>query len=459
MADKSTIAAIATGTGGGVGMIRLSGPKAFLVADRVFHARNPQKSPLTMPGYTAALGRVTDEGGTLDEAVCTVYRAPHSYTGEDVVELTCHGGAYVLKKVLASTLEAGASLAEPGEYTRRALLNGKMTLTEAEGVVDIIAAENDQSLRAAQGALEGALSRAVTAAADALTDICAHIAAWIDYPEEDVEEVAGAALRERLSSVQERLSTLKKSYDRGRLIREGVSTAIIGSANVGKSTLMNLLSGEERSIVTSIPGTTRDVIEDSVRVGELTLNLKDTAGLRDSDDPIEQIGVEKSRAALKNCDLVLAVFDRSLPLTAAEREWLPLLKGRAAIALFNKSDLGCGLPAEDREEIERNVRCTVTLSAKEREGLGELERAVTEVVGLEGFDPHAAIIANLRQLGCITAALSSLEEGLSALGAGETLDAVSVCLEESADALLKLSGRRASAEMVDKVFEQFCVGK
>ena len=307
--------------------------------------------------------------------------------------------------------------------------------------------------------MEGALHREVLAAADTLTDCCAHISAWIDYPEEDVEEVSAPVLLTQLNSVEETLSRLEQSWQQGQLVRQGISTAIIGSANVGKSTLMNLLSGRERSIVTAIPGTTRDVIEETVRLGDLTLRLSDTAGLRQSDDPVEQLGVERSRRTLERCDLILAVFDESRPLTAEEREWLPQLSGRAAVAVYNKQDLPPVLTEEEKAEIAAVVPLSVSVSAAAGTGLACLTEAIRQTVGLAHFDPAAAVIANARQLECITAARRSLREGTEALTAGETLDAVSVCLEQSADALLTLTGRRASAEAIDKVFEQFCVGK
>ena len=456
---RDTIVAIATAVGGGVGMVRLSGEKALAVAGRIFRPVNSAKHPAGMAGYTGAFGRVYAGEQLLDEAVLFVYRAPHSYTGEDVAELCCHGGEFVLSQVLAAAVAAGARPAEAGEYTRRALMNGKMTLTEAESVIDIMAAQNTQSLRAALGAMEGALHREVLAAADTLTDCCAHISAWIDYPEEDVEEVSAPVLLAQLGSVEKILSRLEQSWQQGQMVRQGISTAIIGSANVGKSTLMNLLSGRERSIVTAIAGTTRDVIEETVRLGELTLRLSDTAGLRESDDPIEQMGVERSRRALEQCDLILAVFDESRPLTAEERQWLPALAGRAAVAVYNKQDLPPVLTAEEKAEIAAVVPASVAVSAAAGTGLHELTGEIRRVVGLSHFDPAAAVIANARQLECITAARRSLREGIEALQAGETLDAVSVCLEQSADALLTLTGRRASAEAIDKVFEQFCVGK
>ena len=456
---RDTIVAIATAVGGGVGMVRLSGEKALAIAGRIFRPVNSAKHPAGMAGYTGAFGRVYAGEQLLDEAVLFVYRAPHSYTGEDVAELCCHGGEFVLTQVLAAAVAAGARPAEAGEYTRRALMNGKMTLTEAESVIDIMAAQNTQSLRAALGAMEGALHREVLAAADALTDCCAHISAWIDYPEEDVEEVSAPVLLAQLGGVEKTLSRLKKSWQQGQMVRQGISTAIIGSANVGKSTLMNLLSGRERSIVTAIAGTTRDVIEETVRLGDLTLRLSDTAGLRQSDDPIEQMGVERSRRALEQCDLILAVFDESRPLTAEERQWLPALAGRAAVAVYNKQDLPPVLTAEEKAEIAAVVPASVAVSAAAGTGLAELTGEIRRVVGLSHFDPAAAVIANARQLECITAARRSLREGIEALQAGETLDAVSVCLEQSADSLLTLTGRRASAEAIDKVFEQFCVGK
>ena len=456
---RDTIVAIATAVGGGVGMVRLSGEKALAVAGRIFRPVNSAKHPAGMAGYTGAFGRVYAGEQLLDEAVLFVYRAPHSYTGEDVAELCCHGGEFVLSQVLAAAVAAGARPAEAGEYTRRALMNGKMTLTEAESVIDIMAAQNTQSLRAALGAMEGALHREVLAAADTLTDCCAHISAWIDYPEEDVEEVSAPVLLAQLGSVEKTFSRLEQSWQQGQMVRQGISTAIIGSANVGKSTLMNLLSGRERSIVTAIAGTTRDVIEETVCLGELTLRLSDTAGLRESDDPIEQIGVERSRRALEQCDLILAVFDESRPLTAEERQWLPALAGRAAVAVYNKQDLPPVLTAEEKAEIAAVVPASVAVSAAAGTGLHELTGEIRRVVGLSHFDPAAAVIANARQLECITAARRSLREGIEALQAGETLDAVSVCLEQSADSLLTLTGRRASAEAIDKVFEQFCVGK
>ena len=456
--EADTIAAISTGSGGGVGMVRLSGPGSLAAAARVFFPQNAAKAVEKMPGYTGAYGQIREgaEGPVVDDGVIFVYRAPRSYTGEDMAEICCHGGAYVMERVLALCLGAGARLAGPGEFTKRALLAGKLDLTQAESVADIISAQSAQALGAAQEARRGALHRAAMGVAEELTQSCAHISAWIDYPEEGVEEVLAGELGETLARCREELGRLAGSYHAGRLLREGISTAIVGSANVGKSTLMNLLAGEERSIVTDIPGTTRDVVRDTVRLGGMALDLSDTAGIRDTGDRVEALGVARSLELLDRCDLVLAVFDSSRPLEPGDLELLGRLDGRLAVGVLNKTDL----PREaDREAVARHTRRVVELSARDGTGVEELEQAVEELTGLAGLDPAAGMVANQRQLDCVLAAARSLEEAEAALRAGVTLDAVSVSMEEALDALLELTGRRASPEIIDRVFEDFCVGK
>lgn len=453
MTDNRTIAAIATGSGGGIGVVRLSGRDALNITSSIFAGK---KSPLEMQGYTGTLGRVHDRRGELDQAVLFVYRAPHSYTGEDVCELSCHGGGFILGKVLAAAVEAGAVPAGAGEFTKRAFLNGKMTLTQAESVAQLVAGENRQAVRAALEAHDGALWRAIGAINAELMDAAAHISAWIDYPEEDVEQVITCDLSHTLVEAQRQLAGLAADYDRGRLLREGITTAIVGSPNVGKSTLMNLLTGYERSIVTDIAGTTRDVIEDRVRLGELMLNLCDTAGIRNTDDAVEKIGVARSVSRLEQCDLILAIFDGSRPLDAADQSLLERLDGRLAIGLCNKSDLP---RAADMEIVRHHTCATLEISAREGQGVDELERLIAELVGTDQLDSGAAMLANQRQLGCVVSALGALEEALDALSYGQTLDAVSVSLEEAIDSLLELTGKKASAEIIERVFENFCVGK
>ncbi|MEG1943392.1 MAG: tRNA uridine-5-carboxymethylaminomethyl(34) synthesis GTPase MnmE, partial [Angelakisella sp.] len=367
MTDRRTIAAIATGRGGGIGVVRLSGGAAISITESIFTGK---KSPKDMNGYTGTLGRVHDSRGELDEAVLFVYRAPHSYTGEDICELSCHGGSFILEKVLAAAVEAGAAPAGAGELTKRAFLNGKLSLTQAESVVQLISGESRQAVNAALEAHDGALLRTITEINTELMNAAAHISAWIDYPEEDVEEVLTCDLSHTLGAAQQRLAALVNSYDAGRLLREGISTAIVGSPNVGKSTLMNLLAGYERSIVTDIAGTTRDVIEDRVRLGDLLLNLSDTAGIHNTEDVVEKIGVARSVSRLEQCDLILAIFDGSRPLSESDESLLCRLDGRLALGLCNKSDLP---RAADMEKIRRHTCGVLEISAREGRGVKELE--------------------------------------------------------------------------------------
>ncbi|MBQ2568823.1 MAG: tRNA uridine-5-carboxymethylaminomethyl(34) synthesis GTPase MnmE, partial [Ruminococcus sp.] len=314
MNDNSTIAAISTAQGeGGIGVIRISGTDATAVADRVFQNIRHRKLS-DMSGYTAAFGKIIKDGEELDEAVALVFRAPHSYTGEDVVELSCHGGIYITQQVLRAVLEAGAKPAQAGEFTKRAFLNGKIDLTEAEAVIDIISAKNRSAARAALSVKEGALRRRITQVKDDLLALAAHLSAWADYPEEDIAEVTDEMILTVCKSAEAALSRLLATYDSGQAVKQGIDTVIAGRPNVGKSTLMNLLSGYEKSIVTAIPGTTRDIVEDTVVAGDVMLRLSDTAGLRDTDDAVEKIGVDRAKQRLEQCGLLLAVFDNSRAL-------------------------------------------------------------------------------------------------------------------------------------------------
>ena len=455
---RDTIAAIATATGGGVGMVRLSGPQALAVAGRVFRPMNPAKSPETMPGYTGAFGRVCHGEQLLDEAVLFVYHAPHSYTGEDVAEFCCHGGEFVLSQVLAAVIAAGARPAEAGEYTRRALMNGRMTLTEAESVIDILAAQNTQSLRAALGAMEGALHREVLAAADTLTDCCAHISAWIDYPEEDVEEVSPPVLLARLNRVEATLFRLEHSWQQGQMVRQGIATAIIGSANVGKSTLMNLLSGRERSIVTDIPGTTRDVIEETVRLGDVVLRLSDTAGIRETEDIVEKIGVERARKIADEADLILYVVDGSRELDENDRQILDLIRGRKVIVLLNKTDLEPVLTEEAlREACGQEV---IPVSAKEQQGIDRLEEKI-QTMFLQGnlnFNDQV-MLTNVRHKTAMEQALKSLRLVETSIDNAMPEDFFSIDLMDAYEHLGTILGESLEEDLVNEIFSHFCMGK
>ncbi|MCQ4021955.1 MULTISPECIES: tRNA uridine-5-carboxymethylaminomethyl(34) synthesis GTPase MnmE [unclassified Ruminococcus] len=453
---NKTIAAISTAQGaGGIGVIRISGDDAISIADRVFKGIN--KKPLSeYDGYKAGFGYIYDDDEKLDEAVALVFRAPHSYTGENVVELSCHGGIYITKIVLRAVLNSGAVPAEPGEFTKRAFLNGKIDLTESEAVMGIISAKGQAAARAALCCKEGNLRAKLDKIASSLIDTAAHISAWVDFPEEDVPEVEESVLIESFNNALTELNGLIKSYDSGKAVTQGINTVIVGKPNVGKSTLMNLLSGCERSIVTDIPGTTRDIIEETVTLGNVILRLSDTAGLRETDNAVEKIGVEKTRERLERCGLVIAVFDGSIPLETDDIKLLEKIKYLPAIAVINKSDLGNSL---DVDKIKKYVPNIVEISAKEGIGLTLLTENVEKLCGTENFNPSDPILANERQLFKVKDSVSALQECIDALNTGFGLDAVSVALNDAIDSLLEITGKKAAESVVDAVFENFCVGK
>lgn len=455
--NGTTIAAISTPHAeGGIAVIRISGEDAFSIADRIFRTASG-KLPSEMNGYTCAYGNAVRGEEILDEGVLTVFRAPKSYTGEDVAEISCHGGIYVSRDILRAAIDAGAVPAEAGEFTKRAFLNGKKSLTEAEAVMDIISADSARELRFARSLQEGAVYRRIRSIIDKIVEVLGALAAWADYPEDDIPEADPEALRENLESIRKDLTKTISTGDYGRIIKEGVSAVIIGRPNVGKSTLFNLLSGCERSIVTNIAGTTRDVVEERVRLGEVTLRLWDTAGLRETNDMIEQIGVNIAKERLERADLVLAVFDGTEPLCEEDRELLERLKGKRTIAVINKLDKSSesGL----REHLGCEFERCIGMSAKEGTGLEELREVIEEMFYKGEVTPEMGILANERQLGCARAARSSIEQAIDALCMGENLDAVTVLLDEAAEELMNLTGERVSEKVVEDVFSRFCVGK
>lgn len=453
---NNTIAAVSTPLGaGGISVIRISGDKAVQTADKVFVGVSGKKLS-EMKGYTASYGKIYYNGELLDEAVATVFLAPHSYTGEDVVELSCHGGMYVTSQVLRAVLDSGAVTAEPGEFTKRAFLNGKIDLTESEAVMDIISAKSRAAARSAIGIKEGRLRKEIDRVKASLIDSAAHLSAWADYPEEDIPEVSESTLKENISEALDALRKLIKSYDIGKSVKEGVDTLIIGKPNVGKSTLMNFLSGSEKSIVTDIPGTTRDIIQETVVLGNVVLLLSDTAGLRDTDNPVEKIGVERAKQRIESCGLVLAVFDASRSLDENDYSMLDLLGNVPSIAAINKSDLNTII---DTQYIKNKVNNIVYISAVNGKGIDELISAVEKLTGTAEFDENTAVLSTERQRECTLKAVSALQDGLNAIEAGFTLDAVTVSLEEAIQALLELTGERVGEVVVHSVFSKFCVGK
>ncbi|MBR2640505.1 MAG: tRNA uridine-5-carboxymethylaminomethyl(34) synthesis GTPase MnmE, partial [Oscillospiraceae bacterium] len=350
----------------------------------------------------------------------------------------------------------GAGLAGPGEFTKRALLNGKLTLTQAEAVMDLISSKSASAGKAALAMRDGTLYRKIRSVTEELTELETHLAAWSDYPEEDVEELSDEHLESVLKKTSAVLKRLMETYDAGKIIREGATTVIAGKPNVGKSTLMNLISGRDRSIVTEIAGTTRDVVEESVLVGDIPIRLLDTAGLRDTEDAVERIGVDMANTEIDRCDVVIAVFDSSRPFDETDFELIEKLKGRPAVAVINKSDLEI---QADVDAVKAGFENVVTISARKGDGEEEFRNALATVLKTADLDPAEPVMANERQLDCVRRAKKAIDEALDAVAFGMTLDAVGICIETSLDALYELTGEKASDAVIEKVFEKFCVGK
>lgn len=454
--SNRTIAAIATPNApGGIGTVRISGERAVEIASKVFRPVSG-KSLCDFKGYTAAFGGVYDNDEKIDEAVCLVFRAPKSYTGEDVCEISCHGGLYITKRTLRAVLDAGAEPAEAGEFTKRAFLNGKIDLAGSESVMALIGASGKQAAAAALNTLDGNLSKKIRECADGIIGVCASLAAWVDYPDEDIEDISSAQMLPVFEKTKKELSEIVRRYDCGRAVTDGIDTVIVGKPNVGKSTLMNMLTGFERSIVTDIAGTTRDVVEERIMLGEIILRIADTAGIRETENVVESMGVSIAKRRLERAELVLAVFDTSVPLNSDDLDIIEQCRTKKSVAILNKADLPA---AADREIIEKAFAFTVELSASTGAGREKLEQAVAEIMMTNEFDPAAACLTSERQRQCCIRAMGHIDEAIAAIQGGVTLDAVNVCADCAIDALLELTGEKATAAVVDEVFSRFCVGK
>lgn len=452
----STIVAISTPNAvGGIAVIRISGDNSLDVAEKIFKPVGERRIK-EMAGYTCCYGIAHDNGERLDDCILTVFRSPHSYTGEDVVEISCHGGIYVTRRILRTALKNGAENAGAGEFTKRAYLNGKLDLTQAEAVMDIISARGERELKIAENLREGSAFRKAKECSGKLMKILGDLSAWADYPEEDIPEVQPENLCRELKEIRQELFSLIENYDSGRIIREGVSAVIVGRPNVGKSTLFNCLSGCERSIVTDIAGTTRDVVEESVKIGDIVLRLSDTAGIRDTDDIIEGIGVDIAEKMIYSSELVIAVFDGNSPLTEDDLNLIKKIDNKKTVAVINKSDLGV---YPEVSEVEKYIEHTVYLSARENSGIEKLQSAIEAVFEINENSFLQPSAVNERQKKCIDNALLCVESAVSALENGELLDAVNVIIDEAEQYLLSLTGERVTDAVVDEVFSRFCVGK
>ena len=455
-----TIAAVATPTGtGGMAVIRISGTNALDGISSLFRVIRGKK-PEEMEGYTCSYGYFCNQAGEiLDDVVLTVFRSPHSYTGEDVAEISCHGGRFLTQKILRAVLQQNEiRLAEAGEFTKRAFLNGKLSLTQAEAVADLISASGENAVRYARSLRDGATFRKISGFSKKLLELLSDLAVWADYPDEDIPGVDAETLGAKMQHLLAEMNSLMQSYDYGKILREGLHTVIVGKPNVGKSTLFNALSGCERSIVTDIAGTTRDVVEEQIRLGDVILRLSDTAGVHDTADKIEQIGVERSLSSLEQAELILAVFDRSIPFSQEDEILLQKLPSEKTIIVLNKSDKPETSSLSEFLHEFQPVEI-VEISAKNQDNLSALEKAVEHFASLHATPAEDGMIANERQRDCLGQAISAVQEALDALQAGFAYDAVTVSLDAAADALLQLTGERVTDKVVDTFFARFCVGK
>ena len=458
--SADTIAAISTPPGpGAIGILRLSGPRAIEVAQASFRPLN--KTPLSQHRpHELVYGDLLDrDGQPIDRVLCTFSRGPVSYTGEDTAEFQCHGSPMVLSLGLEALFSRGARQARAGEFTRRAFLNGKLDLAQAEAVGDLLEARSREGARHAAGQLTGALSRRIAGVYSALVDIMAHFHAVLDYPDEDIDPFRMEELSGQLSRQEAALRALAGSYRRGQYIRDGVPCAIVGRPNAGKSSRLNALVGFDRAIVTNIPGTTRDTVEERAELGGVTLRLIDTAGLRDSDDPIEQLGVERSRAAMEEAALVLLVVDGTEKATREDADLARAIAGTGKpwVLVRSKGDLA-GENADDLAALAEGAPL-VSLSAKTGEGLDELGRAVEELFPKGTEDKAGELITNARQAEAASRALDCVVRAGQALTDGVTPDALLTDVEEALEALGELTGQSVREDVTDRIFSKFCVGK
>ena len=453
-----TIAAIATPVGaGGIAVIRVSGEDAVAIADKVFSAKRPLGEART---HTVHYGYAVDSRGRrIDEVLATVMRAPHSFTREDVVEISTHGGTVASSRVMDALIRAGARVAEPGEFTKRAFLNGRIDLSQAEAVIDIINAKNSAAQKNALSQLGGVLSREIEEARASLVRLAAQMQVMIDYPDEDLEDITTDEIGRTAREVSEKLKALLYSADSGRILRDGIRTAIVGKPNVGKSSLMNLLSGEERAIVTEIAGTTRDVIEESVTLDGVPLVLIDTAGIHETDDTVEKIGVERSRRSMEGADLVLVTLDSQSGMDEEDMEVIRASEETKRIILVNKSDLGAADYIERVRALAKDAP-VIEISALTGQGTDALTGKLREMYRLDyAADGSRAIITNLRHKSALIKADAALVRAYEAIDALMPSDIVSIDINEAIDALGEITGETVSDSIVSEIFHSFCVGK
>lgn len=453
-----TIAAISTATGpGGIGIVRLSGEDALTIGEKIFQGIG-QKGLNLEENRTLQYGHIVRDGQVLDEVLIAPMAGPKTYTREDMLEIYCHGGRIALGRVLDYCLDSGARLAEAGEFTRRAFLNGRLDLSQAEAVVDLIESKSQEAYDQSLLQLEGALGEAFQGMEDQLMELSGLIVANIDFPEDDIEELNREKFLDRAQDLQESIQGLIKTAGRGKMLRDGIKTVIVGKPNVGKSSLLNLLLGQDRAIVTDIPGTTRDSIEEYINLDDLVLHMIDTAGIRSTEDAVEKIGVERSLAAMDQADLVLALFDRSQSFDGEDEKLLDRLEGRKVLYLVNKSDLPGGQNKEDLDDFFKD-RPYLLLSVLKKEGIASLEEKIKEICYEGDLGGSDLTITNLRQLNVLKRVKKSVDAIYEGVLAGVPMDCIEVDLRDALDSIGEITGKTVTEDILDRIFHEFCIGK
>ena len=459
MYREDTIAAIATpGSGSGIGVIRISGENAIEVADKIFQPKNRNKRLPEQPTYTIHYGNIVDGDKLLDEVIVLLMRGPHSYTAEDTVEIDCHGGTFVMRKILELVIRNGARPAEPGEFTKRAFLNGRIDLSQAEAVMDVIEAKNNYALQSSLGQLKGSLLEMIREMREKILYEIAYIESALDDPEHISLDGYPVELGEKVDNLLKIAGDLLKSSQNGRVLREGIRTVIVGKPNAGKSSLMNVLLGEERAIVTEIAGTTRDTLEEHIYLKGLNLNIVDTAGIRKTDDPVEKIGVERAKKAMLDADLILYVVDSSADLDENDEEIISFLQDQNAIILLNKADLPSALTVEKMQE--RLQKPTVSISAREETGMDELSDLIEHMFlsGEISFNDQV-YLTNMRHQAAMEQVQSSLMKVKESISLGMPEDFFSIDLMDAYEALGSIIGESVGEDLVNEIFSKFCMGK
>ena len=455
----STIVSISTAPGiGGIGIIRMSGEKSFEILDKIFKPKTSQKIE-DIKGYTIKYGHIVENNEIIDEVLVSYFKAPRSYTTENMCEINSHGGNVVVKKILEICLKNGAELAEPGEFTKRAFLNGRIDLAQAESVIDVINAKSDKEAKSGIKQLEGYLSKEIKGIKQEILDVLVNIEVTIDYPEYDTPEVQEKEIAQMLESVGKKLKKLEKSFDNGKIIKDGIKTAIIGKPNAGKSSLLNAILKEDRAIVTDIAGTTRDTIEEFVTINGIPLNLVDTAGIREASDEVEKIGVEKSIKQANDADLIIAIFDSSKDLEEEDIEILNLIKGKKSIILLNKSDLNSKIDENDERftSITENI---LKISALNKSGIDELYEKIAELFNLNEINlDNEILITNIRHKNIISKSLENVNKAKEALEINMPIDIITIYIKEILEYLGEITGEVVTEDIINEIFSKFCLGK